>query len=314
LPTLGVLAPTAKFQSKFEIRMRRCCGPNLRVIKQDPEEVYRGLRVVGVGCNGNVQRAHHQNNPRRVLALKRATLDDDTEYKKYILRELKIMNFHHTNLVNLKEVCFWGDQVWMGMELCTCSVFNVLCKVPRFEEGMAVFVVRECLIGLEFLHHMGYTHRDVKSENVLLGLNGEVKLADFGLSCPNVPSPNARMGTSKWMAPEVILQQPYTNTIDIWSLGIMLIELVDRVPPHHGVADDEEIYDRILSEPTPVFQRGRASVWLFALLEYMLERDGNRRPNAKEVLMALDESVKHNELTCAVNQDLAIALRRLDMR
>ncbi|NXQ64633.1 PAK3 kinase, partial [Anthoscopus minutus] len=91
------------------------------------------------------------------------------------------------------------------------------------------------LQGLDFLHSNLVIHRDVKSCNILLRSDGSVKLADFGLSAQLIPEQNQRCsvtGTSAWMAPEVVTGQPYGPKVDIWSFGIVGIEMVEREVPY----------------------------------------------------------------------------------
>ncbi|NWX25749.1 PAK3 kinase, partial [Notiomystis cincta] len=91
------------------------------------------------------------------------------------------------------------------------------------------------LRGLDFLHSNGVIHRDVKSCNILLRTDGSVKLADFGIYAQLTPEQNQRQsmtGTSWWMAPEVLTGQPYGPKVDIWSFGIVGIEMVEREVPY----------------------------------------------------------------------------------
>ncbi|XP_023800885.1 serine/threonine-protein kinase PAK 3-like, partial [Cyanistes caeruleus] len=101
--------------------------------------------------------------------------------------------------------------------------------------GHIATVCQECLRGLAFLHANNIIHRDIKSGNILLGLDGSVKLADFGLCVQFIPEkrkPRARVGTAFWMAPEVLRGVPYGPKVDIWSLGIVGIEMAKGEAPY----------------------------------------------------------------------------------
>ncbi|NXM61589.1 PAK3 kinase, partial [Illadopsis cleaveri] len=91
------------------------------------------------------------------------------------------------------------------------------------------------LEGLDFLHSNHMIHRDVKSHNILLRTDGSVKLADFGLFAQLPPEQSTRSSgarTSGWMAPEIMTGQPYGPKVDVWSFGIVGIEMVERKVPY----------------------------------------------------------------------------------
>ncbi|NXG09053.1 PAK1 kinase, partial [Sakesphorus luctuosus] len=91
------------------------------------------------------------------------------------------------------------------------------------------------LQALAFLHCHQVIHRDLKSDNILLGMDGSIKLADFGLCARITPEQSTRsstVGTAHWMAPEYITKDAYGPKVDIWALGILVIEMLQGEPPY----------------------------------------------------------------------------------
>lgn len=130
--------------------------------------------------NGAVISACYRKKPTIHVAIKRCVLHNDPAYRTAILRELRIMATRHPNLIRLREVVIWHDDLWMTMDLMHCSVFTVLCQCG-IPENHAVYITCETLKALIYLHGMGYLHRDVKCENILLGPDGQVKLGMWSL-------------------------------------------------------------------------------------------------------------------------------------
>lgn len=93
-----------------------------------------------------------------------------------------------------------------------------------------------------------------------------------------------RLGTSKWMAPEVIREQYYNEKIDMWSLGITVIEMMDRVPPHYLIKDEMELFSTILSEPSPTFTYSYPTMYMRGLVAWLLDEHPSTRPSSKDVL------------------------------
>ncbi|KAI7892358.1 kinase-like domain-containing protein [Mucor mucedo] len=297
------LPPLIRAGNAFEKRVRKAL-PKLPVSSLDPSNKYDGFKEIGTGVNGSVVKAQHRYKKNVFFAIKRCHLDPDREDKAAIIRELRIMATGHTNLIRLREVSLWKQEVWMAMDLERCSVFAVLCQ-RGIPEQYTVYITCEALKGLAYLHSKSFIHRDIKCENILLGWNGEVKLADFGLATRTNRRNRERLGTSKWMAPEVIREQLYDEKIDMWSLGITLVEMMDRVPPHYLIKDETELFTAILSEPSPTFTYSYPSMYMRGLVAWLLDETPSTRPHAVDVLQEIDDHIHSKLLKSAGPNDLA---------
>ncbi|KAI9495150.1 kinase-like domain-containing protein [Zychaea mexicana] len=289
-------------ESGFVKRLKKAI-PKITLIEL-PKNRYLGSKEIGTGVNGSVVQVGVRGAAGVKLALKRCKLDNDREYRAAIVRELKIMASGHANLIKLREASVHKNEVWIAMDLMRCSVFAVLC-CRGLPEEYAVYIIRQTLNALVFLHSKQFIHRDVKCENLLIGPHGEVKLADFGLATSTRHTNRERLGTAKWMAPEVIREQSYDEKVDLWSLGITLIEMMDRVPPHYATKDDEEVFDKILEEPSPTFTYSYPTIYCTGLVAWLLEETPENRPTAKDVVAELDLHIEQSLLKSTDAQGLA---------
>ncbi|KAG0166906.1 signal transducing kinase of the PAK [Apophysomyces sp. BC1015] len=307
-------APVVKpDQTAFEKRLKKAI-PKITLIPS-PKSRYLGSKEIGTGVNGAVVQvwirggasagagANGTTSTAR-LALKRCKLDNDREYRAAIVRELRIMASGHANLIKLREAAVFRNEVWIAMDLMQCSVFAVLCCRSLPEEH-AIYIIRETLNALVYLHSKGFVHRDIKCENLLIGHNGEIKLADFGLATNTRHVNRERLGTAKWMAPEVVREQPYDEKVDLWSLGISLIEMMDRVPPHYLAKTDEMVFEKILEDHSPTFTYSYPSVYCTGLVAWLLEELPENRPSAKDVVSELELHIQQGLLTSSNTQELS---------
>ncbi|XP_014211452.2 serine/threonine-protein kinase 10-like isoform X2 [Copidosoma floridanum] len=159
-------------------------------------------------------------------------------------------------------------------------------------EPQIAYVCQLMCKGLIFLHKAKVIHRDLKAGNVLLTMAGGVKIADFGVSAKNkytLQKHDTFIGTPYWMAPEVVLcetfrDNPYDFKVDIWSLGITLIEFAQMEPPNHEMSPMRVLLKIQKSDPPKLEQPSRWSKDFNDFIAKALTKDPSTRPNAEELL------------------------------
>ena len=149
---------------------------------------------------------------------------------------------NHENIVKYFEGYYFKDRFWIFLEYMDGGCLTELLEAglyKQFTETTIRFIVYEALKSLNYLHSKNIIHRDIKSDNFLLTSRGDVKLADFGFAAQLTKEKkrrNSKVGSTCWMAPEIIkctqTTDAYNERIDIWSMGIMLLELVNGTPPY----------------------------------------------------------------------------------
>jgi len=206
-------------------------------IKDDPKKHFKDLLKVGEGASGTVYLANYEGER---LAVKVIDYNTDSPEQKAeaskIDNEIKMMaTSRHSNVVEYKESFLHEDKLWIAMEFMDGGSLTSVLSICKMTEPQIALVCREVLRGLRFMHQENRIHRDIKSDNILLNVAGCVKLADFGYCAQlteDVTKRTSVVGTPYWMAPELIRGMKYGTKVDIWSLGIMAIEMADGEPPY----------------------------------------------------------------------------------
>ncbi|KAK5582832.1 hypothetical protein RB653_004420 [Dictyostelium firmibasis] len=256
---------------------------------------YNLIEPIGEGTEGRVFKAYCIPLKENV-AIKVVELDKmDPQFVKDVIKEVKVMNGNnHPNLIHYHTSFLENNQLWLVMDyLGGGSLADIMkFKYPDgIPEVLAVTVLKSLLKGLEYLHSHQRIHRDLKSDNILIGEDGAIELADFGVSAMfeknTCCTRKTIVGTPCWMAPEIISERGYNQGVDIWSFGITAIELIKGKPPGYDLPPSK-VFMNLLFGNSPSLQeeedKGVCSHLYKDMVDKCLQKEPSKRPNASKLL------------------------------
>ena len=166
------------------------------------------------------------------------------------------------------------------------SLTWILRKNDPVQEKFAIFILKQVLEGLRFIHSNFRIHRDIKSDNILLDFNGNAKIGDLGLAAQLTTETQIRKtiaGTVCWLAPEIMEERNYDMKVDIWAFGILCIELIDGQPPFFR-EPIKTIIRNTLSGSIHVKNEESVSKSFLKMIDLCLQINPESRASSKDLL------------------------------
>jgi p21-activated kinase 1 len=265
---------------KYMKKLREICSSD------DPYERYHDLVKVGQGASGGVYTAF-DDVTNQCVAIKQMELEKQPK-KELIINEILVMKgSKHGNIVNFIESYLLKKDLWVVMEYMEGGSLTDIVTHSLMTEGQMGAVCRETLKGLRFLHSKGIIHRDIKSDNILLSMDGNIKLTDFGFCAQikdHASKRNTMVGTPYWMAPEIVKKKAYGPKVDLWSLGIMTIEMIEGEPPYLNETPLRALFLITTNGKPELKEWDSLSSALQEFLDACLEVNPDKRANSVQLL------------------------------
>ncbi|MFH8446157.1 Stk1 family PASTA domain-containing Ser/Thr kinase [Streptomyces sp. NPDC018026] len=254
---------------------------------------YRVEARIAVGGMATVYRAVDTRLD-RVLALKvmHPTLATDATFVERFIREAKsVARLDHPNVVQVFDQGAEGAYVYLAMEyIAGCTLRDVLRERGALRPRAALDILEPVLAALGAAHRAGFVHRDMKPENVLIGDDGRVKVADFGLvrAVDTVTSTTgAVLGTVSYLAPEQIEHGTADPRVDVYACGVVLYEMLTGAKPHDGDSPAAVLYKHLHEDvPPPSAAVPEMAYELDELVAAATARNPEIRPHDAVALLA----------------------------
>ncbi|ODV88548.1 hypothetical protein CANCADRAFT_124337 [Tortispora caseinolytica NRRL Y-17796] len=238
---------------------------------------FKILRTLGTGSFGRVHLVQSVHNRRyyaiKVLKKAQVVKMKQVEHTNDERRMLKLVE--HPFLIRMWGTFQDSKNLFMVMDYIEGGeLFSLLRKSQRFPNPVAKFYAAEVVMALDYLHSNNIIYRDLKPENILLDKSGHIKITDFGFA-KEVPDVTYTLcGTPDYIAPEVVSSKPYNKSVDWWSVGILIYEMLAGYTPFYD-RTPLKTYENILQchvrYPSYIHPDARD------LLEHLITKDLTRR-------------------------------------
>ena len=249
---------------------------------------YRLDTVIGSGQFGKVYKALNMNTNQEfaVKAIKRQIFEDNPKLKQFVVNEIQTLSrINNENVVKFLEMITTVNHIYFVYEFCNGGTLeDAIFSRGYYLEAEAMTIFNQIIKGLNSVIQLNIIHRDLKPQNILFH-EGKVKIADFGF-CKQLESrkdlSKTILGSPIYMAPEILLGEEYTMKADIWSLGVMLYEMLYGKCPFEG-KNIAQLIDLIHEYDLNFPEQYMVSEKIKKLIIMMLSKDPNKRIEWEEI-------------------------------
>jgi serine/threonine protein kinase/Tfp pilus assembly protein PilF len=255
------------------------------------------VRILGSGAMGEVYLAEdHLLNRTVALKLISASIAADPDsHSRFVAEAQSAASLRHPNIVTIYEIGEFRDRPFIAMEYLAGGSLTDLLKLGPVPQDQAISTARQICLGLQAAHAAGIVHRDISPSNIMFDTDGTVRIVDFGVAqsgrFPNQSLGSLKVGTLAYMSPEQARGEKAVPGSDLFSLGVVLYELLTGRRPFSGEYEAAILYEIQNVSPIPPSTVSDIPARFDALvLKLLCKSPSDRFKSAADLLLALDES------------------------
>ncbi|CAK87465.1 unnamed protein product (macronuclear) [Paramecium tetraurelia] len=226
-----------------------CRTTTSQLSAQDLDETYIIQRPVGQGKYGQVFRAQNKLN-KQIVALKKIKQEKEANgFPRTAMREIHLLSsIKHQNIVSFQEVVVQSKNTYLVLEYMDTDLHNLLQRRIVFSLDQVRYLMYQILEALSYLHSRNVYHRDLKPNNILYNVKGQVKICDFGMAneYSKKRPQTKRILVPQYRAPEIYLGGQYDCSVDVWSAGILFLELIVKPSPFVLAKSESQCFSKII--------------------------------------------------------------------